>query len=97
MFFSAAATKLPNYMLPVYPALAILTARFLVRWRDRRSRAAQVDDAGGGRGVVLTASRSAVGMLVAGETMKVLPAGARVFPGLGRWAVLAVIPLAAAA
>ncbi len=30
--FSLAATKLPNYILPVYPALAILTARLLDRW-----------------------------------------------------------------
>ena len=33
--FSAAATKLPNYIFPLYPALAILTARFLIAWRDR--------------------------------------------------------------
>ena len=31
--FSIAATKLPNYILPLYPALAILTARWLDRWR----------------------------------------------------------------
>jgi 4-amino-4-deoxy-L-arabinose transferase-like glycosyltransferase len=30
--FSVAATKLPNYVLPMYPALALLTSRFLVRW-----------------------------------------------------------------
>lgn len=30
--FSLAATKLPNYMLPTYPSLAMLTAAFLVRW-----------------------------------------------------------------
>jgi 4-amino-4-deoxy-L-arabinose transferase-like glycosyltransferase len=33
IFFSVAATKLPNYILPLYPALAILIARFLDRWR----------------------------------------------------------------
>ena len=33
LFFSAAATKLPNYILPLYPAVALLTARFLDRWR----------------------------------------------------------------
>jgi 4-amino-4-deoxy-L-arabinose transferase-like glycosyltransferase len=33
VFFSIAATKLPNYILPVYPALAILIARLLERWR----------------------------------------------------------------
>jgi 4-amino-4-deoxy-L-arabinose transferase-like glycosyltransferase len=30
--FSLSATKLPNYVLPIYPPLAILTSRFLVRW-----------------------------------------------------------------
>jgi 4-amino-4-deoxy-L-arabinose transferase-like glycosyltransferase len=30
--FSVAATKLPNYVLPLYPALALLTSRYLVRW-----------------------------------------------------------------
>jgi 4-amino-4-deoxy-L-arabinose transferase-like glycosyltransferase len=34
VFFSVAATKLPNYVLPLYPALAILTGRFLDRWRE---------------------------------------------------------------
>src|SRR5205823_2072733 len=32
-FFSLASTKLPNYILPAYPPLALLTARFLDRWR----------------------------------------------------------------
>jgi 4-amino-4-deoxy-L-arabinose transferase-like glycosyltransferase len=34
VFFSVAATKLPNYVLPLYPAIAILTGRFLDRWRE---------------------------------------------------------------
>jgi 4-amino-4-deoxy-L-arabinose transferase-like glycosyltransferase len=33
VFFSLAATKLPNYVLPLYPAIAIITARWLDRWR----------------------------------------------------------------
>jgi 4-amino-4-deoxy-L-arabinose transferase-like glycosyltransferase len=33
VFFSLAATKLPNYTTPLYPALALLTARFLDGWR----------------------------------------------------------------
>lgn len=33
LFFSVARTKLPNYVLAVYPALALLIARFLERWR----------------------------------------------------------------
>lgn len=41
-FFTLAQTKLPNYILPVFPATAVLTAAFLVRWLlapDARSRA----------------------------------------------------------
>jgi 4-amino-4-deoxy-L-arabinose transferase-like glycosyltransferase len=33
-FFSLAQTKLPNYILPAYPPLALLTARFLIRWQS---------------------------------------------------------------
>jgi 4-amino-4-deoxy-L-arabinose transferase-like glycosyltransferase len=33
-FFSCAGTKLPSYVLPAYPALALLTARWLVRGFD---------------------------------------------------------------
>uniref|UniRef100_A0A7C2P0L4 Glycosyltransferase family 39 protein n=1 Tax=Schlesneria paludicola TaxID=360056 RepID=A0A7C2P0L4_9PLAN len=32
-FFSCASTKLPNYVLPSYPALALMTAWFLCTWR----------------------------------------------------------------
>jgi len=32
-FFSLARTKLPNYVLPAYPALALTTAALLVRWQ----------------------------------------------------------------
>lgn len=34
-FFSLASTKLPNYVLPAYPALALMTACFLHRWIHR--------------------------------------------------------------
>ncbi len=33
VFFSLAATKLPNYILPLYPAVALLMARALDDWR----------------------------------------------------------------
>src|SRR5216683_76190 len=35
VFFSLSGTKLPNYILPLYPAVAILIARFLDGWRRR--------------------------------------------------------------
>jgi 4-amino-4-deoxy-L-arabinose transferase-like glycosyltransferase len=31
-FFSLASTKLPNYIIPCYPALALMTALFVDRW-----------------------------------------------------------------
>ncbi|MFN4261572.1 MAG: ArnT family glycosyltransferase [Gemmataceae bacterium] len=33
VFFSFAQTKLPNYILPIFPALALLTGQYLVAWR----------------------------------------------------------------
>jgi 4-amino-4-deoxy-L-arabinose transferase-like glycosyltransferase len=38
VFFSVASTKLPNYILPLYPAMALLTARFMDRWRRSEIR-----------------------------------------------------------
>jgi 4-amino-4-deoxy-L-arabinose transferase-like glycosyltransferase len=31
-FFSLASTKLPSYVLPAYPALALITARYVTEW-----------------------------------------------------------------
>ncbi len=33
VFFSLASTKLPNYVLPMYPALALISARYLHGWQ----------------------------------------------------------------
>lgn len=84
--FSASATKLPNYVYPIYPALAVLTARFLVAWRD------------GSLAVPRWAMRgAAVGMLFVGAAVGGLFAYANgTFPDVGVWAVLGVIPAAGA-
>jgi 4-amino-4-deoxy-L-arabinose transferase-like glycosyltransferase len=34
VFFSFASTKLPNYVLPMYPALALISARYLHDWQQ---------------------------------------------------------------
>lgn len=84
--FSVAATKLPNYIFPLYPALAILTARFLISWRDRSLAVPNwVMGVGtGAMGVVGTVS--IVGLILANER----------FPGLGVWGMAGLIPLVAA-
>jgi 4-amino-4-deoxy-L-arabinose transferase-like glycosyltransferase len=96
VFFSLAATKLPNYMLPAYPAIAILTARFLVVWRDGTLTVPSWLMPAAIGGLVITAVAVAVGLLIAGAVLPVLPPTARVFPGVERWAILGLIPLAAA-
>ncbi len=40
-FWSMCSTKLPHYVLPAYPALSILTARFLDAWIERPEAAAR--------------------------------------------------------
>lgn len=41
VFFSFARTKLPNYVLPMYPSLALLMARYLVEWVAESSAVSQ--------------------------------------------------------
>jgi 4-amino-4-deoxy-L-arabinose transferase-like glycosyltransferase len=97
VFFSAAATKLPNYVLPLYPAIAILTARLLTRWQGGELALPKRAVWGAIAGLALIAAAVGVGFLVAGDAVKVLPPGSRVFPGLERWAFIGLIPLGAAA
>jgi 4-amino-4-deoxy-L-arabinose transferase-like glycosyltransferase len=85
--FSSAATKLPNYIFPLYPALAILTARFLIAWRDQALLVPRWVMAAGAAALALVGVVAIGGLLVANAT----------FPGLGIWAVAGVIPLAGAA
>jgi 4-amino-4-deoxy-L-arabinose transferase-like glycosyltransferase len=43
VFFSLAQTKLPNYILPTYPALALLAGAWIAHWLRRPSRVAPRD------------------------------------------------------
>jgi 4-amino-4-deoxy-L-arabinose transferase-like glycosyltransferase len=95
VFFSVAATKLPNYVLPLYSALAILTARFLTRWHADALAVPKWLMPAAIAGVALTGLVAGGGMLVTSGAVKVLPDNARLFPGLDRWAFLGLIPLVA--
>jgi 4-amino-4-deoxy-L-arabinose transferase-like glycosyltransferase len=83
--FSAAATKLPNYIFPLYPALAILTGRFLVGWRDGTLAVPTWVMGASVGAMALVGVVSIAGFVVADK----------VFPGLRVWAVLGLIPVVA--
>ncbi|HSQ56315.1 MAG TPA: glycosyltransferase family 39 protein, partial [Gemmata sp.] len=86
LFFSAAATKLPNYIFPLYPALAILTARFLLQWREGALAVRSWLMPAGAGGLALVGFLFAGGLIYANAHM----------PGLRIWAVLGAIPVAGA-
>ena len=88
LFFSASATKLPNYILPVYAPLALLTARVLERWRlgalSWRPWVFAVSFAC----LLLVGVGVSAGLLVAGGTIDVGIPRERILPGLGKGAAL---------
>ncbi len=92
--FSLVQTKLPNYVLPLYPALAILTARFLVRWREGELAIRKWLMPAATGGLAMIALATGVGLLAAGGTLSI-PA-MRTYPGLETWAVLGAVPLVGA-
>jgi 4-amino-4-deoxy-L-arabinose transferase-like glycosyltransferase len=87
MFFSVSATKLPNYTLPLYPALAILTADFLARWQRR-----EIQPPAWAIGYCLS------WMLIIGLVIGIgFPIAARRLAGLEQWGWLGLIPVAGCA
>lgn len=96
VFFSIAATKLPNYVLPVYPALAILTARLLDRWLRGeltiRNGILQFALAG----LVLLGLLTGVGLAITSGLMSIPGLKVRLFPEMARWVWLGGIPIAGA-
>ena len=96
VFFSFAATKLPNYIAPLYPALAILTARFLVRWRNAEIELPKWTMPLAVAGVALVGLVVAVGLLVGGGAIDLNLKGQRIMPGLAKWAPIGgILSLAA--
>jgi 4-amino-4-deoxy-L-arabinose transferase-like glycosyltransferase len=97
VFFSLSGTKLPNYILPLYPAVAVLMARVLDRYRLGAIHPA---------GWVLRLSLVSLGMvgigfvaiaLVAGEVVPLDVLRGRYLPGLEMLAVAGIILLGGAA
>lgn len=98
VFFSVAATKLPNYILPLYPAVALLTARWLDRWRLGEVPVRPVTIIVATAGGVLIGVLLLFGLWFAGGALPVPVSDAKFhpMPNLAPLAWAGLIPLAAA-
>ncbi|HEY2786107.1 MAG TPA: glycosyltransferase family 39 protein [Fimbriiglobus sp.] len=97
VFFSLAATKLPNYIAPLYPALAILTAAFLVNWRQGILQPARWYMPAVAASLAVVGGLVTGGLLVAGGAVPIPVQRLRTLPGLENWAFLGGIPILGAA
>jgi 4-amino-4-deoxy-L-arabinose transferase-like glycosyltransferase len=97
LFFSLAATKLPNYILPLYAPLAILTGRFLHRWYTGTIRPAAWVLPASLTTLALVGVAVAAGVLTAGGVLPAPRGLGEPLPWLRPWAAVGLVPLAGAA
>ena len=93
VIFSIAATKLPNYVLPIYPALAILIGRFLATWKDQREEIPRWMMPAALAGLAFTGVVMTIGLLIAGGTITFSFIKLTPIESLGQWAWIGGIPL----
>lgn len=96
VFFTVSSTKLPNYILPMYPPLALLTARFLERWRREEVAPPAWTLHVGLACLALVGAAATIGLLAAGGTLGESVLRGRQLAGLEQWGVLGAIPVAGA-
>jgi 4-amino-4-deoxy-L-arabinose transferase-like glycosyltransferase len=96
IFFSVAATKLPNYVLPVVVPAAVLLARFLERWRLAQVRLPNWIVTSGLTCLALIGAALSAGLVIASGYWDLPILRGRVFPGLEGWALLGLFPIAGA-
>ena len=95
--FELVATKLPNYVAPAYPPLAVLTAWALERYRRGELNPPRWVALLAALGVFVTGAAFAAGFVVASGVTPLYAAGKRVVPGLEWWAPVGLIPMLGAA
>jgi 4-amino-4-deoxy-L-arabinose transferase-like glycosyltransferase len=96
VFFTVVRTKLPNYILPAYPAVALLTASFLDDWRRGQIALPAWVMPTSLICLALVGVGVSVGLLIAGDVVPVALRGRRL-PGLGAGAWLGGVFLLGAA
>lgn len=95
--FTIAATKLPNYILPIYPAVALLTADMLDRWRRGTIALPRWMFVLSTGCVAAAGIGMAIGLLVVSGAIDVPQLRARRIPDLQVLALLGIIPIMGAA
>jgi len=96
VFFTLAATKLPNYILPVVVPTALLTARFLDRWRSGQLAVPAWAWSVTFVSLFLIGGGMSAGLVVAGGVGEFAVMRGRFIPGLAVWAWLGALPIAGA-
>jgi 4-amino-4-deoxy-L-arabinose transferase-like glycosyltransferase len=92
--FTLAATKLPNYILPTLPPLALVIARFLQRWRQGSLDLPRWLHPVSLAILVTVGTITGGGLLIASGALDVGLLRGRSWPGLEAWAPLGAVPIA---
>ncbi len=93
IFFSLSSTKLPNYILPLYPALAILTSHAMLAWKNNpESFPSWLPKTGMGI-LILTGIITSLGMVLVSTKFNIEWIKGRKIPGLEQMAFLGIIPI----